>query len=29
MGMGDLDYAVLAKLWELWVGVHLFERESA
>jgi 3-hydroxyisobutyrate dehydrogenase-like beta-hydroxyacid dehydrogenase len=28
MGMGDLDYAVLAKLWELWVGVHLSERES-
>jgi 3-hydroxyisobutyrate dehydrogenase-like beta-hydroxyacid dehydrogenase len=28
MGMGDLDYAVLAKLWELWVGVHLSERDS-
>jgi 3-hydroxyisobutyrate dehydrogenase len=28
MGMGDLDYAVLAKLWELWVGIHLSERES-
>jgi 3-hydroxyisobutyrate dehydrogenase-like beta-hydroxyacid dehydrogenase len=29
MGMGDLDYAVLAKLWELWVGVHFSEQQSA
>jgi 3-hydroxyisobutyrate dehydrogenase-like beta-hydroxyacid dehydrogenase len=29
MGLGDLDYAVLATLWERWSGVHFSEQQSS